>query len=153
MISDDTRLVEIYRARGLPEAHVVRLHLEDLGIPVLIENELLQGVVGELPLGWPTAPRVLVPEDQAEAARAAILDHVQRAAGFVSTLAPDPGFSTKPIDALCLACGNPLDAAGACPACGWTFHKEEGASEEPARELPSLWEVMLRAAGRKHDPE
>jgi len=144
MISDDTRLVEIYRARGLPDAHVVRLRLEDLGIPVLIENELLQGVVGELPLGWPTAPRVLVPEEQAEAALAAIRDHV-------STLSSAP--EERPRDAACLACGSEMSPTGACEACGWTFEKDAEAPPEPERALPSLWEVMLRAAGRQPDPE
>lgn len=144
MISDDTRLVEIYRARGLPDAHVLRLRLEDLDIPVLIENELLQGVVGELPLGWPTAPRVLVPEDQAEAARAAIEEHR-------STLAPIPERNGD--DTACLACGAPLAANGTCEACGWTFKQDADPPPEPERELPSLWDVMLRAAGRKPDPE
>lgn len=144
MISDDTRLVEIYRARGLPDAHVLRLRLEDLGIPVLIENELLQGVVGELPLGWPTAPRVLVPEDQAEAARAVIEEHR-------STLPPTSEQNGD--DTVCLACCAELSANGTCEACGWTFEQDADTPPEPERELPSLWDVMLRAAGRKPDPE
>src|SRR6266702_1053881 len=63
------KFVEIYRARNLPEAHSIRIALEESGIRVQIEGELLQGGVGDLPPGWATAPRILVEESQIAEAR------------------------------------------------------------------------------------
>ena len=148
MVDENTRFVEVYRARGLPDAHVVRLSLEDREIPVLIENELLQGVVGELPFGWPTSPRVLVPEEDVDAALAFLQEHRHASDEFVSTLAPAPLAETQ-----CLACGGELDEFGVCPSCGWTFKAEGGDLEEPVSELPSLWEVMRRAVGAPPEPQ
>jgi hypothetical protein len=69
MESLDPQFVEAYRARNLPEAHMIRIALEEAGIPAQIEGELLQGAVGDLPIGWPTAPRIVVAESQVDAAR------------------------------------------------------------------------------------
>src|SRR5262245_49993653 len=64
--SDD--LVELFRARGLPEAQSLVFLLGEAGIAARIDNEMLQGVVGEVPAGWMTAPRVLVLERELDAA-------------------------------------------------------------------------------------
>src|SRR5438093_11737970 len=61
------KFVEVYRARNLPEAHSIRIALEESGIRVQIEGELLQGGEGDLPPGWETAPRILVEESQVAA--------------------------------------------------------------------------------------
>ena len=45
-------LVELYRARGLAEAHALRIQLEEEGIAAQVDNEMLQGIVGEVPGGW-----------------------------------------------------------------------------------------------------
>ena len=67
MVDDlNQQFVEVYRARNAPQAHLLRGTLEEAGIAVRIEGELLQGLAGELPMGWASAPRVLV-----EAPRAA----------------------------------------------------------------------------------
>ena len=152
-MDENTRLVEIYRAKGLPDAHIVRMRLEELGIPVLIENELLQGVVGELPFGWPPSPRILVGEDQAAAAREALQDHLPEPDRFVSTLAPSAEAAASRSEAECLACGGHLNEAGACATCGWTFETDGEEANEPERELPSLWEVVRRAVGGRPDVE
>ena len=136
MVDENTRFVEVYRARGLPDAHAVRLRLEEHEIPVLIENELLQGVVGELPFGWPTSPRVLVPEEELDGAREILEQHLRRPDEFVSTLAPDDSAGSSETE--CLACGGTLDSSGVCTSCGWTFKAEGSGAEEPAPELPSL---------------
>jgi hypothetical protein len=44
----------------LSEAYAIRNHLEANTIPAFIENELFQGALGDLPLGWNTAPRIIV---------------------------------------------------------------------------------------------
>jgi hypothetical protein len=64
------RLVEVYRAKDSPQAHLLRSALEDAGIRALVEGDLLQGAVGELPVGWATAPRIMVEESDATHARA-----------------------------------------------------------------------------------
>jgi enoyl-CoA hydratase len=66
----DARLVEVYRAKDSPQAHVLRSALEDAGIHALVEGDLLQGALGELPVGWSTAPRIMVEEHDAPQARA-----------------------------------------------------------------------------------
>jgi hypothetical protein len=63
-------LVEVYRAKDSPQAHLLRTALEDAGIRALVEGDLLQGAVGELPLGWASAPRIMVEECHATQARA-----------------------------------------------------------------------------------
>jgi hypothetical protein len=65
-------LVEIYRAASGPQAHVVRNFLQQAGIPAVVDGDLLQGLVGELPTGWSTAPRVLVSADHAAWAKTLI---------------------------------------------------------------------------------
>lgn len=100
-------LIEVYRAGGLPEAHALRLRLEAEGVSATVVNELLQGAVGELPLGWATAPRVAVRRSDEAAARAILAAFLARprAAG----------------DDRCLACGAEMPGADTCPACGWSY--------------------------------
>lgn len=62
------RLVEVYVARNLPDAYVVKGGLEDAGLEVTVMNEPLQSAAGELGLGWATAPRLLVDASVAERA-------------------------------------------------------------------------------------
>lgn len=113
------RFVEIYRARNLPEAYAIRIALEDAGIDARIEGELLQGVVGELPMGWDTAPRILVEDSQASAARA-IVDRVDLRA------VPEPDADELNDDSRCLACGHAMsENSPKCPACGWSYQDVE----------------------------
>ncbi|MGE3313816.1 MAG: DUF2007 domain-containing protein [Planctomycetaceae bacterium] len=65
----DQNLVEVFRARNAVEAHIVKSALEDAGIRARVTGEMLQGVLGEIPTGWATAPQVLVFEDDAARAR------------------------------------------------------------------------------------
>jgi hypothetical protein len=58
-MSED-QFVEVYRAKNSPQAFALKQVLEEAGIRVVVENDLLQGVVGELPMGWATAPRIKV---------------------------------------------------------------------------------------------
>jgi len=113
------KLVEIYRARNLPEAHTIRIALEEAGVRVLIEGELLQGVVGDLPPGWATAPRILVEESQVSAAR----EIIERANGRKSA-EPREGESVDVTR--CLACGHVMDETEVkCPSCGWSFQDQQ----------------------------
>jgi hypothetical protein len=65
----ERKLVEVYRAKNSAQAHLVKSALENAGICALIEGDLLQGALGELPLGWSSAPRIMVEEHEAAQAR------------------------------------------------------------------------------------
>ena len=66
-------LVEICTTSGLLQAEVIKGKLEVNGIPVLLEYESLGPVMG-LTVDGLGQVRVLVPEDQAETARALLED-------------------------------------------------------------------------------
>jgi hypothetical protein len=68
------QMAVIYTAANVKEAYVLKNLLSEQGIHVQVFNESLQGVAGEVPLGWPTAPRLVVPQEQATAARALVLE-------------------------------------------------------------------------------
>jgi|SRR6185295_7883873 len=56
----------IYQARDLIEAELLLQRLRDRGIPCALQNDLLQGILGELPLSL--RPRVCVLEDRDKSA-------------------------------------------------------------------------------------
>jgi membrane protease YdiL (CAAX protease family) len=115
-------VVEIYRARNLPEAYAIRLLMESEGIAVSISNEILQGIVGETAMGWSTSPRLLARRQDAERARILLANHTDRVALS--------GRSTSEDSGICLACGTVMDDDSDCPACGWSYGEDqiEGAS-------------------------
>lgn len=118
MDATDHQLVEVYRARSLPHAYALRLILEEEGIQVQIEGEYLQGAIGDLPLGWPTAPRLLAPQDQVAQAREVIRHEEER-----ERARSDDGRAEEP--SRCLECGAAMSATETkCPSCGWTFQAE-----------------------------
>lgn len=151
MPTADLKFVEAYRAAHPIQAHALRLALEEAGIRVVIENEALQGAIGDVPPGWSSAPRLMVEDSNLATARAIIgqTDHSERAnrglkphetasaMGAASlgilgvAIAPD-GFaepaSTETIR--CLACDAIMaESETACPKCGWSY--ESAASAEP----------------------
>ena len=63
------RLAEVYRAKDSAQAHLLKSALEDAGIRALVEGDLLQGALGEIPVGWSTAPRIMVEDSDAPKAR------------------------------------------------------------------------------------
>lgn len=113
MNNPHTRLIEVYRAKNLPEAHAIRLHLADFGITVFIDGETLQGAIGELPMGWGTAPRIKVEESQVAAA-SAVIQKMQLAL-------TDRGSDNTDGD-VCLSCGQPMSPnVSVCSSCGWSY--------------------------------
>jgi membrane protease YdiL (CAAX protease family) len=131
MATDDS-FVEVYRARGLPEAYTLRLLLEEHGITVCVDNELLQGAVGELPMGWITAPRILVKPSDEAAARVIVAEFADRASN-------DESASNN-----CLACGADMGELDTCPSCGWSY---AGRSEGAADAAPEEKETSFTADG------
>jgi hypothetical protein len=118
MMDEPNEPVELYRARSPAEAHALRAHLEAAGVPAHVDGELLGGVVGELPAGWDTAPRLLVPRGRLEVAEAVLEDFLAR--GQQAGAQPEG-------DLTCLACGAAMaDEDVRCPACGWSYYGEPG---------------------------
>jgi hypothetical protein len=71
---DKDRLAEVYVAENSLEAHFLKNLLEDEGIDVEVVGEGLAFAMGDLPLGWPTMPRLWVRQEDAANAKALIGD-------------------------------------------------------------------------------
>ncbi len=71
-IMADEDLTVVYHAGHSLEAHMVANFLRDAGLPATVDGDYLAGALGDVPLGWTTAPRVLVCEKNAVVARALI---------------------------------------------------------------------------------
>lgn len=124
MQDSSSKLVEVYRAGNPVEAHTIRNALESAGIPVRIEGEMLQGVIGGIPLTWDTSPCLLVDETQVDAARE-ILKEASRE-HQAEQLNLDPASELR-----CLACGHEMgETDHVCSACGWSFEEEQGAAPD-----------------------
>jgi hypothetical protein len=122
----EPRWVEVVRARDAPEAHLLKSVLEDAGVAALVEGELLQGVLGELPLGWSHAPRVLVA--QCDVPRAREILGRRPGSGAARPTDPSGGHGSGG----CLSCGGPLrEEEETCRTCGWSYRSggPEGGSE------------------------
>lgn len=68
------KYIEVYAARDITLAYLMKAHLETTGIPVQVGNENLQGALCLDGM----VPRVLVPETQVEQARQ-VLAEIERA--------------------------------------------------------------------------
>src|SRR3954467_7599916 len=110
MADDAGDPIELHRARGPVEAYALLDRLGEAGIPSRIDNDALQGVVGEVPGGWVTALRVLVGQNHLETAQSLLAEFLSREAK-----------SSRPIvhaDELnCLGCRAPMGDASICPGC------------------------------------
>ncbi|MBI3467244.1 MAG: DUF2007 domain-containing protein [Planctomycetes bacterium] len=102
------RQVVIYRAASLPQAQLLRNLLEDAGIEAMVVNDALQGVSGELPLGWTTLARVVVAEVDAARAR-------RLAEDFDIVASPYP--NENDADSTALTEQTPLPVWPVCPQC------------------------------------
>ena len=104
------RTVLIHRARDPAEARIIQMALEEQGVPVVIEGEVLQGLIPEVPT-WDAAPRIMVEQSQVEAARE-----------IIRRLQPQRGERSDEGNTACLACGHAMsDSDMSCPSCGWSF--------------------------------
>jgi hypothetical protein len=111
-------LVEVYRAKDTPQAHMLVSALEGAGIGAVVEGDHLQSALGELPLGWSSAPRVMVESrDLAKAREVIARAEATRAAAPVRSAEAEAGET-------CLACGAQMTRDDdQCPACGWSYKK------------------------------
>ncbi len=107
MSVDLNRRTELYRAANSFEAQLLKLELQAGGVHVFVENEELSMGVGDLPMGWTTAPRLMVPDGEYELARRLLdqmLSHLKATAA-----------ETSPDDH-CPKCGGPYQN-DQCDAC------------------------------------
>src|SRR5262245_60747790 len=70
----------IYSAASTQQAYLLKGLLEQEGIAASVVNDAIQLAGGELPLGWTSAARVVVPEENAAAARALAVQFDQETA-------------------------------------------------------------------------
>ncbi len=82
--------MNVYVARDATHAHLLVARLLEVGIHAEVSGEHLQGLLGEIPMGWATSPTILVPEQ-----------HGRRAAWFLQQLdaGRDPALEDLPAEA------------------------------------------------------
>jgi Putative prokaryotic signal transducing protein len=115
----------IYSAANTQQAHLLRGLLEQQGIAARVVNDAIQIAGGDLPIGWTAAAKVVVPEQDAVAARQLAEEFDRRTAHDLSDddvaqtdeLAPNTLalWSEWP---LCPECSHQRSAQ--CPVCGTT---------------------------------
>lgn len=116
----ELNLVEIYRAKNLPQAMLLQTALEEAGIRSTLDNEVLDGAPGDLALGWPTAPRIMVDSPDEVKAREIALEFDQ--AEIESAEAPERDDDA----ASCLECGKLMPAGSdVCMDCGWSYEARD----------------------------
>jgi hypothetical protein len=114
MTTTEPKMIEVYREKNLPEAHMIRVMLGEAGINATIDGDSLQSGLGRLPVGWQTDPRILVEESQAVSARQIVTS------AEAQILKTHREHSSSGLQ--CLACGAEMaDSDVKCSACGWTF--------------------------------
>jgi membrane protease YdiL (CAAX protease family) len=124
---DETKpFVELFRAGSLFEADELVLALADAGMPARIENELLQGGLGELPPGWDTLPKVMVPEQRLSEAR---VIQVQLQAAVSARASQDD---------CCLACNEPMLNVETCESCDWSWNDNNDLEPDEPAQVESL---------------
>lgn len=109
---------EIYTAATPLDAHELKNLLADEGIEALVVNDNLQAAAGEVPLGWATAARVLVGDEQAARARTIAEQFDQEivaARRAARTANLEPRETAVVSHAVCPRCGRPRMAV--CPVC------------------------------------
>jgi hypothetical protein len=106
-------LVEAYRPENGAIAHLLVAALDAEGVAAVIDGDPIQGSAGEIPLGWQTAPRIMVREEDLERARAIIAKSDMHSADEDEL--PEP-------PAKCLSCGQAMpENSATCLSCGWTY--------------------------------
>ncbi len=108
----------IYSAANTQQAYLLKGLLEERGIAARVVNDAVQMAGGELPLGWPSAARVVVAEQDAASARAFAAEFDRRTAYEASdedSMEPLP-LAEWPDWPICPRCGQRRTAR--CGVCG-----------------------------------
>lgn len=67
-------LQEVYRAKDPMQGGLVVAMLKQQQIAATLSGAILSSAGGEVPLGWPTAPQVMVPKDDFQKARQIVVE-------------------------------------------------------------------------------
>jgi hypothetical protein len=70
---------EIYRAASTQQAHVLAGMLKESGIEAMVYSDVQSIAGGEVPLGWSSLARIVVPRQQAAAARQLVMKFEEQA--------------------------------------------------------------------------
>ena len=113
----------IYSASSVSHAHMLKQFLEEQGIAALVENESLQGAIGELPPGYSTSPCVAVPAEQAVRARqiALLFERQIRAGHGMAELGCALTSPSLPVWPTCPQCTKQRQTV--CPVCHEAGHQ------------------------------
>jgi len=76
----EERIVEVYRAKDSMQAFLLAAELKNDGIECQVVGDRLGGAIGEIPMGWSTAPQILVKESDVPKARELLMEYEQRLA-------------------------------------------------------------------------
>ena len=144
----------IYIAANTEQAHLLRNALAELGIFAYVSNEALQMAAGDLPMGQPTAPRVIVDAGDAEEARRIAPDSTALGNRAVRNHRPRTWTHWKPRPTerpppgpKCPKCERPRQTS--CPVCETAgtkfppaFMPADGRQEKPLLLCPTCDEVF-----------
>ena len=118
----------IYSAANSSQAHLLKEYLGQRGIPAFVQNEALQGAVGELPPGMATSPIVVVASGHAEQARPLVMEFERTLRSGRPARVADLVPMVNPSWPTCAACGRHRQTV--CPFC------EEAGHHLPLSEFP-----------------
>ncbi len=127
MVDDkaDEKLVVIYRARSGHEADILKVLLGHADIEAFVQNSFLDSPFRVDLIGFPTTPRVLVADSDAEEARglamefdAELVAAARRSTDDETEEGPDVTPTTVDEWPICPECSTPRPAR--CPICGTT---------------------------------
>jgi hypothetical protein len=136
----------VYTAGSSQEAHFLKNLLAEAGITAFVANDLLERGSGVDIVGWATAARVLVADEDAPRARQIALEFDRRAADAARTRAPEgpppelpPGPSAD--WPKCPQCG--ARRSTMCPVCG------TAGSDFPPADMGFVWIPEADAPARQ----
>jgi hypothetical protein len=102
--------VVIYRAERPLQAELLANLLAENGIEAIVDNDVLQAAVGEVPFGWATSVRVVVRQQDALRARQIALDFDRQLSGR--------GEHVQSQDSTAAEVVVDVDSWPSCPECG-----------------------------------
>lgn len=106
----------VYTAARSEDAHHLKNLMREAGIQADVINDALQAAIGDLPPGWSVSSRVVVAEDQAEAARNMALAFDAESIRAAHRVPVDePEETATPHRPACPECGRNRTAV--CPIC------------------------------------
>ena len=110
---------EIYRAASTQQAHMLAGMLQEFGIEAIVYSDMQTVAGGEVPLGWSSAARIVVPHEQAAAGRQLVMKFEEQARN--GQLAPPAEIDDGTTEVwrewpLCPECGQKRQAL--CSICG-----------------------------------